>query len=217
MIETGITFGDIHSFDDLNLILSKSEIPPAQPKTKYVDIPGADGSLDVSEVHGEVKYSNRDCKFTFTMHPLDSSTFEEKQTEISNKLNGKVLKITLDKDEEYYYTGRCIVNSYSSDKKMNKIVINAKVHPYKFKQNVTTLNYNLSGTPTAINITNSRKSVSPTITCTNDNTVIVFGTATFNLSAGTHKVLDILLVEGNNVLTVSGSGTVTFSFQEADL
>ncbi len=217
MIETGIKFGDIHSYDDLNLILSAEDIPPAEPKTSFIDVPGADGSLDMTEAHGEVKYSDRECTFTFTMNPLDSSTWEEKKTEVSNKLNGKVFKITLDKDEDYYYTGRCSVNEFSSDKRIKQIVIAARVHPYKFKQNVTTLNYNLTESQQTINITNARKAVSPTITCTNDNTVIVFGTATFNLSAGTHKVLDIRFVEGNNQLTLSGTGTVTFTFQEADL
>ena len=71
MIETGISFGGIHSFYDLNLILSGSEIPPAKPKTTYVDIPGGDGSVDLTEANGEVKYYDRDCKFIFTMNPSD--------------------------------------------------------------------------------------------------------------------------------------------------
>jgi hypothetical protein len=68
-----------------------------------------------------------------------------------------------------------------------------------------------------INLTNGRKSVCPSIECSNDNTVIVFGGATFNLSAGKHEILDIQFVEGTNTLAVSGSGTVTFSYQEGDL
>lgn len=217
MIETGIKFDDIHSYDDLNLILSESDVPPAEPKTSFIDVPGADGSLDMTEAHGEVKYSDRECTFTFTMNPLDSSTWEEKKTEVSNKLNGKVFKLTLDKDEEYYYTGRCTVDDYASDKRIRQIVIKARVHPYKFKQSVTTLTYGLTNEPQTINIFNARKSVAPAISCSNDNTMIVFGTSTFNLSAGTHKVLDIRFVEGNNQLTLSGTGTVTFTFQEADL
>ena len=46
MIETGIYFDNIHSFYDLNLVLSKVEISPAKPKTSYVDIPGGNGSID---------------------------------------------------------------------------------------------------------------------------------------------------------------------------
>lgn len=217
MIETGISFGSTHSYFDLNLILSAVDIPPAQPKTTFIDVPGADGSVDLTEAHGEVKYSDRECSFTFTMLPTDSSTWEEKKTEVSNLLNGRVFNITLDKDDEYYYSGRCQVKGYEVDKKIRQIVVSAKVKPYKFKQNVTVMKVALASTPKSVILMNGRKRVSPSIQCTNDDTVIVFGDATFNLSAGTHKVLDIQLVEGNNTLTVSGTGSVTFTYQEGDL
>jgi phage-related protein len=213
----GICFDDVHSFDDLNLVLSKKDIPPAAPKTTYIDIPGADGSLDLSETHGEVKYKDRDCTFTFTMHPGDTTDWEEKKTEISNLLNGKVCKITLDTDEDYYYQGRCTVSKYLQDRKLKQFTVTAKVKPYKFKQEVTVVTVPIDGTEKAVNLNNGRKAVSPSIECTNDNTVISFGGATFNLSAGTHKLLDIQLKEGINTLTISGTGTVTFRYQEGDL
>ena len=34
----GVWFDDIHSYENLNLILSKVEIPPAVPKTNFVDL-----------------------------------------------------------------------------------------------------------------------------------------------------------------------------------
>lgn len=217
MIETGVYFGETHSYYDLNLILSAVDIPPAPPKTNFVEVPGADGSVDLTEAHGEVKFSDRECSFTFTMLPTDSSTYEEKKTEVSNLLNGRMLKITLDKDDDYYYLGRCEVSNYESDRNIKQIVITATVKPYKFKQNVTIMKFDLSDTPRAVSLVNSRKTVSPTIECTNDNTVIAFDGATFNLSAGTHKVLDIQLKEGNNAVTISGKGSVTFTYQEGAL
>lgn len=213
----GIQFGDVHSFNDLNLVLTKATIPPAKAKTNYVDVPGADGSLDLSDTHGEVKYSDRDCTFNFSVLPSDDTDFETKKTEISNLLNGKVCKITLDTDEDYYYQGRCSVNEHLQNGNLKKFTITAKVRPYKFKQYVTKMTVNLTEATKTVVLTNGRKSVAPSIECTNDNTVISFGDATFNLSAGTHKILDIMLVEGENTLTVSGTGSVTFSYQEGDL
>lgn len=220
MIEKGIYFDDIHSFYDLNLILSKVDIPPAKPKTIYVDIPGGNGSVDLTEAHGEVKYSDRECKFTFSMNPaggLSDSDFEEKKTEISNLLNGRKFKITLDKDDEFYYSGRCEVSEYLSNKRLRQFVVKAKVYPYKFKQNVTSLKFELSETQNTVNIINARKPVLPEIECSNDDTMILFGNASFALSAGTHKIPDIQFKEGNNQLKLSGAGTVVFSFQEGDL
>lgn len=217
MITKGITFDDTHSFHDLNLILSAVNIPPAKPKTTYIDIPGADGSLDISEAHGEIKFSDRECTFTFTMQPTDSMTWEEKKTEVSNILNGKEIKIVLDKDDEYYYAGRCTVDSYSEAKKIRKIVVKAKVRPYKYKVYVTTVAVPLTTESKKIYLTNGRKTVSPSINCTDDNTKIAIGDTIYTVNAGTHKILDIQLKHGVNPVFVSGSGIVTFTYQEADL
>lgn len=140
----GVKFNDIHSYRNLNLILSGVSIPPATPKTTYVDVPGADGSLDQTEALGEVKFNNRDCEFLFSVLPTDD--FEEKKTEVSNLLNGKVCKITLDKDADYYYQGRCTVEKYKCDKMLRQITVKAKVHPYKLKQDVTTKSWTISKT-----------------------------------------------------------------------
>lgn len=220
MIDKGIRFGNIHSYHDLNLILSKAEIPPARPKTTYVDIPGGDGSVDLTEANGEVKFNNRECQFTFTMNPsgdLSEAAWEEKKTEVSNALNGREFKITLDKDDRYYYFGRCSVDEYLSDKRIRQIVITAMVKPYKLKQNETVLNYTLSEEEQTVTAMNGRMSVVPEITCTDDNTKIVFGTIETVLSKGTYKVLDFQFKEGANVLKVTGSGTVTFKYREGEL
>ena len=220
MIETGISFGNIHSFYDLNLILSGSEIPPAKPKTTYVDIPGGDGSVDLTEANGEVKFHDRECKFTFTMNPSDDLSdmaFEEKKTEVSNALNGREFKITLDKDDGFYYLGRCEVSEYLSNKRLRQIVVTAKVKPYKFKQKVTGVSFELSGGEQTVTIKNSRKSVSPTILCSGGDVTIVFNGTSYNLGAGLHKALDIIFVEGNNELILYGTGIVAFSFQEGEL
>ena len=220
MIKRGMSFNDTHSYYDLNLILSKVEIPPAKPKTNYVDVAGGDGSIDLTEAHGEVKYNDRDCKFTLTMNPeydLSDAAFEEKKTEVSNLLNGRTFKITLDKDSDFYYEGRCAVDSFLSDKRLRQIVITARVKPYKYKQNETVLKYSLTEEQKTVNIMNNRKTASPTFDCSDDDTMIVFGNASFSLGAGKHKILDIQFKEGNNQLKLSGTGTLTISYQEGAL
>ena len=222
MIERGISFDGIHSYYDLDLILSKVEIPPSIPKEEFIDLAGGNGSLDLSEVHGEVKFKDREgCKFIFTMNPandLSDSAFEEKKTEVSNALNGKRFeKITLDKDSDFYYQGRCKVDQYLSDRRIRQIVVTARVKPYKLKQNETILKYTLSEEEQTVNAMNGRMSVVPEITCTEDNTKVVFGTIEKMLRKGTHKILDFQFKEGANVLKLSGSGMITFKYQEGEL
>ena len=222
MIETGIRFGNIHSFYDLNLILSEVSISPASPKAVYTDVPGMDGSLDQTESHGEVKYYDRTgCKFTFTMNPefdLSEAAFEAKKTEVSNLLNGIMFdKITLDKDPDYYYSGRCAVNEYLSNKRVRQIVVVARLKPYKLKHDETIRTFALSSTTQTVKIHSARKPVTPIIECTEANCKIAFGNSEVVLNAGQHKVLDIRFTMGDNVLQLSGTGSVTFRFQEGDL
>lgn len=139
----GIWFGDIHSYANLNLILSKVDLPPATVKETYVDNPGGDGSWDLTEANGKVNYKDRKAKFTFSVLPGDD--FEAKKTEVSNLLNGRRFKIVLDKDPEYYWDGRCSVNKYESKKKDRKIVVAANVSPYKLKKGQTRVFVPFSG------------------------------------------------------------------------
>ena len=220
MIETGVKFGDIHSFRDLNLILSDVVIPPATPKTNFVEIPGADGSIDLSEALGEVKYSDRTgAKFTFYMNPagdLSEAAWEAKKKEVSNRLNGLRCDIILDKDPEYFWQGRCAVNEHTSDKKRRKIVVSARLSPYKWKVQNTMVLTGLATNPVTIELKNARKTVCPSITCTGTAKVSFDGNE-FNLNAGTHKILELQLHEGKTAVTVSGTGNITFRYREGDL
>ena len=119
----GIKFNDIHSYDDLNLLLAPFVPTPATPKTTYIDIPGGDGSIDLTEAHGDIKYNDREFTFTFTVNPLDLTTFDKKITQVSNALNGRQFKITLDRDSNYYWEGRCSVDQYLQDRNLKQIVI----------------------------------------------------------------------------------------------
>ncbi len=225
MIETGVSFDQIHSFYDLGLILSKVEITPAKPKTNYVDIPGADGSIDLTEANGEVKFYDRTIKFTFTMNPsgdLSEAAYEAKKTEVSNALSGKACKLTLDKDAEYYYTGRCTVDEFLSNKRVRQIVVVAQVAPYKLKQHETVITTAV-GTGALVPISvilKSRKTVCPQIEC-DGNVLIVKGDSTYAIPAGTTKLLNIEFKQGNNQISFRSTDSdithVTLRFREGDL
>lgn len=209
----GMRFGDIHTYEDLNLILSKVNIPPAAVKTNFVDIPGGDGSLDLTEALGEVRYKDRECTFTFTVLPQDN--FEEKKTQVSNLLNGRRFRIALDKDPGYYYEGRCSINEYASDKNLHKIVVGAIVAPYKMK-NANTVVTVPTGTSVAAVLENGRRAVVPTVTNTK-NATIVFDNTTYNINPGTHVLSSIVLTQGQNPVTVTSDAAVVFTYQEGDL
>lgn len=218
MIETGVYFGDIHSYYDLDLVLSSVDIPAAAPKTSYIEIAGRDGSLDLSEAHGAIKYNDRTLTFVLTAaRAMTPSEWEEHRAVVCNALNGKRCKITLDKDDDYYYDGRLTVDSIAVTKRLRQITVSARVNPWKLKQTVTTIEADLTTDGRTVLLPNSRKPACPSIECTDNNTMLTFGGSTYALNAGTHKVLDLQLAEGTNIVTVSGTGTIKFTYQEGDM
>ena len=220
MIERGVSFDGIHSYYDLDLLLSAVEVSTATAKTTYIDIPGADGFLDLTEANGEIRYSDRSLKFTFSMNPmhdLSESAWVEKMQEICNRLSGRRCKITLDKDPDYYWEGRVSVDSFKSNKRVRQFVVSAKVIPYKLKKDLTVVSFDLEEDEQSYFLRNARRSVCPEIVTDADDTMIIFGNNTFRFNAGTHKTLDIRLVEGENELIMSGTGKITFTYREADL
>jgi hypothetical protein len=80
--------------------------------------------------------------------------------------------------------------------------------------------YLINGDPHEVTLTNGRKTVVPNIVCTGEVTITHNGNE-YKLNAGTHKILDIQLCEGETSVTVSGTGngtgTVAFVYQEGDL
>lgn len=209
----GIKFNDIHSYYDLGLILSKCEIEPASPKTNYIEIPCADGSIDLSEANGEIKYNNRNVKFTFS---VINENFEEKKMEICNLLNGVKCKITLDKDADFYFLGRCTVGEHKKEKKIGNITISAVCNPYKYRQNETIRTYNLDGEEKTITIENGRKSVVPIIENEQD-LKITFENKLINLKAGKNMSPNLILKFGMNTIKLLGNGEVKFTYQEGEL
>ena len=211
----GVYFDDIHSYRDLNLILSPFTPTPAVPQTNLLQVPGRDGLLDLTEANGEVKYNSREFLFTFTVAP-DDLTFDERLAKVSNALNGRKCKITLERDPDFYWSGRCAVESYEREKNVGKIVVKATVDPYKLKQSATVLSFALTAEEQTVIVENNRMAAVPMIECT-EGAVVGFGGKTYTLNAGLSKILDIRFVEGSNELVLSGTGNITFTWQEGGL
>lgn len=80
---------------------------------------------------------------------------------------------------------------------------------------MTTVSRAVSGSA-SITLPNMRKKVVPTITTTAEMT-IVFGGRTSTMAAGTFVIPTLELTEGDNVVTVTGTGNITFKYQEGGL
>ena len=212
----GVTFGSLHSYNDLDLILNTKTIGKASPKTTTVDVPGGDGELDYTEYFGDVKYYDRELTFEFStiVKPTD---FLSLYSRLQNQLNGRKMQITLDDDHEFYYVGRITIDDWQTCKRIGKIVINVKAEPYKLKQTRTVVSRVVNGT-CAISCTNSRKQVIPKITASSEVNV-TFGEYSV-MFTGERTDEEIIFVQGQNVLMVTATNAntiVTVEYQEGEL
>lgn len=228
----GVYFGDLHSFRDLGLILSNVEISPPQVKTKKIEIPGADGEIDITEFDGNVYYYNRTISLTF------SATDAHKQwayiySRVCNAIHGKEMNIVFEDDPCYRWHGRVNVFAHSKMKSIGTIDIEIDTEPYKYTiknslEEVTWDDFNLEtgimqtfkdiaveGTQ-EVEVFGYRKNVVPVIIVAGTISVTYNGKTTA-LSQGRNKVLHIVIKEGKNTLTFTGSGTVSIEFAGGSL
>lgn len=223
-----VTFGTKNSYDDFGLILTDKDIGFPEPKLEEVDVIGADGVIDLSEVlNDDIKYKTRKLQFTFTVLK-GNKYWASTVADVANYLHGKKLRIQMDFDPAYYYTGRCKINSFKTSKRLCTITIDAECEPYRLdinrngekwlwdtfsfqngfiRVNTVTVNGSLQ-----VNLQNQRKIVSPTFICSTAMTV-TFDGVTYNLPKGKTQVLGIRLQYGTNYVTFRGNGTVKIEYQ----
>lgn len=128
----GVIFNDKHTFRDWGLLMkSRPVVTPPTPKTKIIQVPGSDKILDLTEhLTGQVHYEPRTIKFEFvTGAPRE--TWASLHSDILTHMHGKRVKIIMDDDPNWYYTGRVTVGDLDADKKSATLEVTAEVEPYK--------------------------------------------------------------------------------------
>ena len=206
----GVKFGSYHSSTDLSLFLNAKNIGVPEVKEHRISIPAGDGSIDLTEFFGGVKYEDRELSFIFTKI---GGNFNEVFTDIQNKLHGKKMDIILDTDTDYYYTGRVFVNKWTSNVTTGELDIKCICNPYKMMVLTSMYAETIGATGSIVIVCdNLRKAVIPTITISN-SVVIDFGASSIALDAGVHLVTNIVLVEGANTLTFTGVEDTTIEIE----
>lgn len=206
------------SFDGMpianfGLYLSSFSIEKPAAKTAFVDIPFGDGALDLSEASGEVRYNVRKVRMLFK-GVMTTAELEILATTFANTYHGKKVKIKFDKDPDYYYWGRLNV-SYQKAGPIGEIDVEATCDPYKYKTAVTT-QVEAVTTTKEVTINNLRQTAFPKITTTAEMSVIKDG-VTYSYGIVTDFQTTIPLYAGANALTINGTGTITFNWQEGAL
>ena len=199
-----------HTLDDWGLFLSPVEIPYPEPKTRYVEIEGGNGSIDLTEAFGKIYYKNR--SFSITLGCSDKLRYDERLREIAAFLHGKEVKMTFYFDNGYYYKGRVTLNKYTSSKALGELSLDVEVEPFKYKEH-TTVAINIVDTKVVVVYKNERMEVTP-IFKADSPMIFEFKGNLYALSTKETIFADIEFQEGDNVITWQGNGTVSVMYQE---
>lgn len=206
--------GNHHTYYDWLLLLGRIEIATPTPKKTKIDIEGADGALDMSEAFGNIKYNNAENSFTFYMFG-DRALFIARYTEIKNAIHGEKVRIILDDDSAYFLLGRLTVGSLKTEKGYAAFNVEADCDPYKYRISKTVIAKDITGSGTVI-LTNGRKRAVPEITATAAMTIGYMGDV-WAINAGSITIPEFELSAGENIISVTGTGKITFAWQEGDL
>ena len=127
-----------NTLEDWHLIpSSRPVITPPKVQTKYVDIPGADGSLDLTDyLAGRPTFSDREGTIEFIVlndYNIEGYNYNWSSlySEVMSYLHGWQKIMILEDDPNYFYKGRFSVDSWTTDQNNSKITVGYKLWPYK--------------------------------------------------------------------------------------
>lgn len=230
-----VTFGDKNSWDEWALMPVKAgriEFATPEVKRESVEVPGADGELDLSEVlTGYPTYENRRGSIKFRFYD-NGTPARPRWHNLKNYLHGRTMRAVVEDDFEYYYEGRFMVGDLEWAKRGNwaETEISYDVKPYKleFSTSIEDWLWNpfnfetgvireyggiaVDG-ETTVTVIGSRMPVVPKFVVTGGALTLSFGTNLYDLPVGTTVIPQITLMDNEYEMIFSGTGTVSIEFR----
>lgn len=216
----GVTINGTNTLTQYGLILlADLKISDPELKEEYVDIPGADGSLDFSEApQGRPTFKDRQISFNL-FKAVDDVALETLRNALMTAYHGRVVRLGLPTDADHYFEGRLQIGGligYNS----GKIPVKVKAAPYRLKKTLTTVTKSITGSGT-VTLTNEAKPVAPIISTTAPITIAWTKDGTshsVSIGAGDDQIIPSLQLEaGSLTLTITGTASVTFEYREGRL
>ena len=210
-----IRFGTKWAHADYGLIVAPYAIPMPEPQMNFVEIPGRDGALDLSEAFGTVRYTDRIIPLTlYARAPFDTSI-----SAFAADVHGRRMNVIFDRDPTYYYDARMTIEDVERHAGYCELSLECRAKPYKLEHFETAITVLPTGSAT-VTLTNTRMPVVPVITVSAGMTLtftLLGKDYTVNLSAGTHIIPSLVLMEGDTEIGITGTGRITFTYRKGTL
>lgn len=203
----------IHTGNDLNLVMTSKSLPAPQVQSQKVEIPGRNGSLDMSEyLTGEPTYDNRTLSFSFFGTGSRDTVLFLIDTML--EYHGRYVTIIVDDINNWFYEGRVEVD-YVDKYHYVEFKLTVDAQPFRYAVNIKKYEYSNVNSKD-IFLRNEGTKIIPTIVITAE-TKITYKGMTYTLSAGEYDSETLLIEPGGSTWTVTTTGRITVTYREARL
>lgn len=233
-------FTNANTWTDWHLIpSSRPSIEPPTVVTKFIEVPGTDGVLDLSTyLTGRQQYGQRTGNLQFLIDN-NHEYYEAIRERMVRLLHGKRIGMRLMDDPMYYYTGRFTVGKVEPGASYSSISIGYQLDPYKLRVNTEgttpqlwdTFNfdkdydYSVIMTPITVSggemkaypIYTNDYSFAPIIRSSTGGVTASFGGVSATPVAGAQATLGYAIPNITNTLLVEGTGSITILWRGGSL
>lgn len=206
------------SMDGLGWLREGINFPAPQPQTNTIIVPGRNSPIRYTEALGRVSYQPRTFDITLSMLGTREK-FNQMSEQTVNRFAGQLVNVILSEEPTLYCVGTLeITPGYDPLTHKGQLVINssdADAYRYHTEETVAVQN----GNGTAV-LTNDFMPAVPTVTVTEETTLkwqVGNDRLIKTVSAGTWTFPELELVQGENEIEITTSGTVTFRYREGRL
>ncbi|MCV9884697.1 phage tail family protein [Metabacillus halosaccharovorans] len=231
----GINFNGKHSYEDMGYTMpfEGRQIGFPSKEKILVKVPFSNVEYDFSEIYGSQTYTPRSLTYVFNVLKRDNwthSALEIEKTKLINWLmnsNGKQ-KLYDDDIPGYYFLAEVESEAdFVDDYETGTLTVSFKAYPFMISEYPEgndiwdTFNFDLDVSQQVEFVVEDSLSITlfnvgtpdvvPEITSSNQM-IITKGNTSYTVAAGVTKDSDFVLKSGENVLDISGNGTISFKF-----
>ncbi len=206
------------SMNSLGWLRESISFPPVASQTDNVVIPGRNSPIRFSVVNNRINYQPRTFKIVLVM--LGNRTkFMEMESAILQQFLGQLCKVTISEKPDLYVQGTLQLESdYDVDTHKGSLTINCSdADAYFYHIDKTSKTF--SGDQQAV-LSCDFMSTVPQITVTEQTKLEWFidqESFSKTLNKGTWTIPELELHQGENTISITTSGQVTFEYQEGCL
>ena len=196
-----------------------------EAKEQVIDIPGGDGTIDLSEINGRPMYGMRTVELEYHLRNVDNEKWSLIYSEIGAVVTGKKVKMVLDDDPDHYYMARLKVDGEKTDYVNAELTFTGTAEPFKYDLTATnepwlwdTFNFEtgvireieeveITAENNKVTIIGAGIDTPPVFVVSQaDNLKLTYGGRTYTLKVGRNRFPAVRVGKEDVTLTFSGTG-----------